>query len=131
AMAAELTIETARTTWTGPESPGTVAFVELDEAPALLAAVHERARLVSPGDVPPRDDFWGNLTGADEPDTEATRARRFIAYREPGGEATSAAMYHLTKHPDDFTKHTLEVDLLTAASDAAAAALWRYLLSVP
>ncbi|GGA60529.1 UPF0256 protein [Pseudoclavibacter endophyticus] len=131
AMAAEITIETGRARWTGPEGPGTVVFVDINEAPALFGAVHERARLLSPGDVSTRGDFWASLTGADEPDAESTRARRFVVYREPDGEPTGAAMYHLTKHPDVFSKHTLEVGCLTAASDAAAGALWRYLLSVP
>lgn len=131
AFAARLDIETARAQWRGAEPAGSVVLIDLADAPGLLNEVHARARLRAPGDVPTSATFWESATGADAPDEATTRARRFAAHRAPDGEVDGVVAYRLEPMPDDFTKHTLVIEHLTAATDDAERALWRFVLRVP
>src|SRR5690606_23905454 len=119
AFAASLEVDVARAAWRGPETTGRVIALELDEAAACLAAVHDRARRRAPGDVTTGERFWRTATGADAPGEPSARGHRFVAHCAADGEVDGAAIYRLDADPADFTRHTLVLEHLVAASDEA------------
>lgn len=131
AEGADLEIDTRRVRWRGPATGGELAFVPLADAAGVLEEVHDAARRTSPGDVSTLDGFWHRVTGARTPDDADTRARRFVRYTDAAGAVTGALQHAVSDDANDVTRHVLEVQYLAAATDEAAAALWRFVLAVP
>jgi predicted acetyltransferase len=111
----------------GRADGGTVRLLELDEALAVLPAVHERSLPVMPGDLSRVPEAWAY-------DLSPKRSqRRFIAVHEPagGGPADGYAIYSLERRwQDSVSGHLVETEDMVWATPEAHAGLWRYLLDI-
>lgn len=128
-FAADLAIESRRVRWDGPVPSGRVHLITLEELHEQAAAVYDRARLLTPGEIQLDDLLWRILTGviADADDAKHLRA---VRYDDVAGQPQGFALYRVSGGDDDFTKHTVDVRYLLAATDEAYAALWRYVLEI-
>jgi Predicted acetyltransferase involved in intracellular survival and related acetyltransferases len=130
AMAADLEIETRRARWTGPEASGRVHFVSPQQLQAECRAVYERARLRTPGEIELDDYLWGRFAGVFGDDEEQAKQLRALRYDDAEGTAQGFAIYRVSGGETDFTKHTVRIQQLLAATDDAYAGLWRHLLEL-
>ena len=129
ALARDLTIDTRRARWTGPEPDGRVHFVSgrqlLEDGLALV----ERVRLATPGQIAYDGILWDRQLGLMLGDEDAKK-QRFVRYDDATGQLQGFASYKLTENPDDFTQHRLDLLHLVTATDDAYAALWRFVLEM-
>ncbi|MFC0681819.1 GNAT family N-acetyltransferase [Lysobacter korlensis] len=130
AMAAEWRIDTKRAKWTGPTPGGRLQFIPQEEFRALVPGLFDRVRLSVPGEVPLWDLRWDQIAGLAWEDKGSAAKLRAVRYDDEKGKLQGLALYLVKGGDDDFTKHTLEVHHLTAATPDAYAALWRFLLEV-
>jgi len=129
AFASDLTIETRRVRWSGPTASGSLHFIGLDELHEQGRAVYDAARRGTPGDIDLDDVLWRDVTGLTAEDDEAKHFRA-VRFDDAAGETQGFALYRVTGGEDDFSKHSVEVRYVRAATDEAYAALWRYLLEL-
>lgn len=127
-------IDVRRARWIGPEPSGRIDFVGREAGEGIARALHERIQPASPGEVPMPGGHWERFFGT-RPDAEKPGELRVLQYRGRGedgavGEVDGVALYRVIENHDDFTKSTIEVQLLLAATDEAYAGLWRFLLSM-
>lgn len=129
ALARDLTIDTRRAKWTGPQPDGRVHFVSgrqlLEDGLALV----ERVRLATPGQIAYDGILWERQLGLMIGDEDAKK-QRFVRYDDAAGQMQGFASYKLTENPDDFTQHRLDLLHLVTATDDAYAALWRFVLEM-
>lgn len=104
-----------------PEWSGDYVKVERDEAIPLMTEAYERTRLHRTGMITRTAKRW-----LYEIHPVETKDEFFVIYKE-GDDAFAYARYTIDKDPDDEFKGTLHVVEAVAATDAAHAALWRYL----
>lgn len=105
-----------------PEWPGQYVKAERDEAIPLMTEAYERARAHRTGMITRTANRWlYEIHPIDKKD------EFFVIYKE-GDIALAYARYTIEKDPDDEFKGTMNVVEAVAATDAAHAALWRYLL---
>lgn len=129
ALARDVTVQTARARWIGPDVTGRVHFVSaaqlLDDGHSIV----ERVRPLTPGQIsyPQEGKLWRRQLGLTVEDTDAKKLR-FIRYDDADGTAQGFAIYQLKEDPSDFTQHELAVNTLVAATPGAYAGLWRFLL---
>lgn len=128
AFASDYVIDTKRALWTGPEPAGRVRFVTIDEWREAIEPLHERSR--TPGEVEVFPLRWDQIAGTKSDDKSRLKQMRAIAYHDEGGELQGLALYKVGGGEEDFTKHHASVFHLAAATDAAYAALWRFLLEL-
>ncbi len=102
--------------------PGQYVKVERDEAIPLMTEVYERARTIRPGMITRTPKRW-----LYEIHPVHRKNEFFIIYRE-NDDALGYARYEIEHDPDDEFKGTLTVIEAVAATDAAHAAIWRFLL---
>lgn len=129
AHAAHWKIDTRRARWIGPTPGGRIDFVTREQGRALAPALHDRVRVTSPGEIDMPGGHWDRFFGT-RPDAEKAGERRVVQYTSPTGEVEGLAIYSIGHNHDDFTLSTASVQLLLAATDAAYAALWRFVLSM-
>jgi predicted acetyltransferase len=130
ALAAEWRIDTKRAKWTGPTPGGKLQFIPRETFRALAPGLFDRVRLGVPGEVLLWDLRWDQLAGIATDDKGAAAKLRAVRYDDEKGKLQGLALYVVKGGEDDFTKHTLEVHSLLAATPDAYAALWRYVLEV-
>ncbi|MCK6081139.1 GNAT family N-acetyltransferase [Microbacterium sp. EYE_5] len=129
AAAATWEIATRRARWIGPEAPGRLDYVTREQGRDAAARLHERTRLASPGEIDMPGGHWDRFFGT-RPDAEKAEKLRAVQYRSPDGEVDGVALYSVSENEDDWAASTANVVLLLAATDAAYAGLWRFLLSL-
>lgn len=129
ALARDLTVDTRRMTWTGPQPGGRVHFVSAQQLLHEGLALVERVRLATPGQITYDGILWDRQLGLMIGDEDAKK-QRFIRYDDETGRMQGFASYKLTEHPDDFTRHRLDLLHLVTATDDAYAALWRFVLEM-
>ncbi|MEV7395729.1 GNAT family N-acetyltransferase [Aeromicrobium sp. NPDC092404] len=129
ALARDLTIDTRRARWTGPQPSGRVHFVTADELLADGLALVERVRLETPGQIAYDGILWDRQLGLMIGDEDAKK-QRFIRYDDASGQLQGFASYKLTANDRDFTQHRLDLLHLVTATDDAYAALWRFVLEM-
>ncbi|GAA1465663.1 GNAT family N-acetyltransferase [Microbacterium thalassium] len=129
AAAASWRLNTKRATWTGPVPDGRVDFVSRTTARALAAAVHERVRLRTPGEVGVPAALWDSLAGT-RPDAKDPGTVRAVRYADAAGEVQGVALYTVRENPDDYPASSATVTHLVAATDDAYAALWRCIVEL-
>ncbi|GAB3119329.1 GNAT family N-acetyltransferase [Glaciibacter psychrotolerans] len=132
ARQAGYTIRTARAGWIGPIPAGRVQFVTRESLLRDGPALFERARLAAPGEVDRSDIRWRHLLGlspAAEGGNESARGIRAVRYDDADGDPAGFALYRVTL-PNDSYPARLELLDLIAATDDAAAALWRFLIEM-
>lgn len=128
-MTADWSIDTKRARWAGPRAAGTVQLVEPEDLLVDGYDIVQRVRLRTPGQVEFGDILWERLLGFDG-DAEASKALRCVRYDDIDGEPQGFAVYRVTENTADFTRHTLDVTFLAAATDDAYAGLWRFLVEM-
>lgn len=120
-------ITPARARWVGPRPDGRLDFVERDAIPARMAEVHDRSRLHQVGEVAGWDGLWRRMAGL-RVGAEGGRKVRAVQYSDAAGVARGMLVYSLTESENDFTDHTMAIQVLVADGDDAYAALWRFAL---
>lgn len=130
AFASEFRIDTTRAGWAGPEPAGRIAYVTIEQWREQIEALHERARLASPGSVEVFPLRWDQLSGAKTEDKGRIKQMQAIDYTDEQG-VRGLAIFHVGGGEDDFTRHHLTLDHLCAETPGAYAALWRFLLELP
>lgn len=113
----------------GPEAPGRIDFVTRAQGRDIAAALHERVRTQTPGEIEMPGGHWERFFGT-RPDAEKAEELRVVQYRSVAGEVDGVALYKVTENEHDFVASTVDVLLLVAATDEAHAGLWRFLLTM-
>lgn len=129
AAGASWRIETRRAGWVGPRPDGRIDFISRERVRELLPMLHERVRRRTAGEIDVPGGHWDGFAGTN-PTAEKAGDRRAVQYADADGEVRGAAVYTVRENHDDFTKATVEVRYLLAETDAAYAALWRFLLEL-
>ncbi|MDX6232701.1 MAG: hypothetical protein QOH68_1697 [Nocardioidaceae bacterium] len=129
ALTRDLTIDTRRAAWTGPQPDGRVHFVSGQQLREAGLALVERVRLATPGQIAYDGLLWERQLGLMIDDEDAKK-QRFVRYDDADGRMQGFASYKLTENPDDFTQHRLDLLHLVTATDDAYAALWRFVLEM-
>jgi predicted acetyltransferase len=127
ALGRDLTVNTRRAGWIGPEVTGRVQFVTQQQLLADGHPIVERVRLETPGQIEYSGIFWDRLLGVLDDDKNA-RALRFARYDDADGTPQGFAIFTHTGDDTDFTAHKLRVHYLITATDDAYAGIWRFLL---
>ncbi|CAL4860161.1 GNAT family N-acetyltransferase [Microbacterium sp. MM2322] len=122
-------IATRRTGWVGPEAPGRIDYITREQGRDAATALHERIRLTTPGEIAMPGGHWDRTFGT-RPDAEKADKLRVVQYRSPEGEVEGVAIYSIAEDDDDWSASTATVSRVVAATDAAYAGLWRFLLSL-
>jgi predicted acetyltransferase len=127
AMAADWTIDTRRATWVGRVPTGRVQLVSTEQARDEGGHdIVERARLVVPGQLGFSGHHWNRMFGLAGQSNPAER--RVVRYDDADGAQQGLAIY--VAKDEGHHSSTISVKYLSAATDDAYAALWRYLLEI-
>lgn len=129
ALAAQWTVDARRARWVGPDAPGHIDFVTRAQGREIAAALHERVRAQTPGEIDMPGGHWDRFFGT-RPDVEKAEELRAVQYRSASGDVDGVALYKVTENEHDFVASTVDVLLLVAATDEAYAGLWRFLLTM-
>ncbi|WP_374009352.1 GNAT family N-acetyltransferase [Leifsonia sp. LS-T14] len=121
-------IDTKRVRWIAGETPGRLSFAEPDEYGPIGAKVLDRVMAGRHGEIALEPYLAKRLVGPLKGDPDAEKIR-VVRYDSDAGEPEGFVSYIL-KGDDDFTRHTVEVRHLAAATPAAQRALWRFLLEL-
>ncbi|MDJ0335075.1 MAG: GNAT family N-acetyltransferase [Rhodoglobus sp.] len=134
AFATDLTIDTTRARWIGPDVPGRVHFITREQFRMDVATMHERMRLDSPGQIVGWDRLWDRLAGLTDDDPSKNANLRAVRYDDQHGKVRGLALYRVVGDSSDdaidFARHTLTVEYLSHETDDAYSALWRYLIEM-
>ena len=131
AFASDYRIDTSRVRWSGPEHPGRIHLIGVDEYLARAPELFERTRVAEPGQMELWPLRWAEI--ARQHGDNATKARRVRAVRYDDVEGTPRgyAVYDVTGGDDDYTAHVATLHFLLADGAEAYAALWRFVLELP
>jgi predicted acetyltransferase len=129
APAATWVIDTKRAGWRGPGRSGRVDFVARDTWREIAPGLHEEVRRRSAGELEIPAGHWDSFAGT-RPDAKDPGKRRAIQWRDDAGRIRGAALYTVTENSEDWTKSRVDLLSLIAATPAAYAALWRFLLEL-
>ncbi|MDQ0647825.1 putative acetyltransferase [Microbacterium natoriense] len=121
-----LDIDARRAGWAGPTPSGRIEYREREQLADDLAAVHERARLRRPGQIPGWRTRWEGFAGLSPSDTERDRVRG-VRYLDDEGALRGVLVYTLAEKGGSF-RFGLHVRMLVAETPDATAALWRFAL---
>ena len=128
AYTADYRIDARGLRFTAPLPPGRVHRVSAaalrELAPELMRRAHAREAGEVPFDTQQFDRMFA-LAARTASHAAKLRAARFD---DEHGEPQGFVLYSVAEHPDDFAQHTLTVEYLSAATEAAHAALWHYVL---
>lgn len=129
AAGASWRIEAKRAGWVGPRPDGRIDFVSRERVREVLPELHERVRHRAAGEIDVPGSHWDGFAGTN-PTVEKATEKRAVQYADADGVVRGAAVYAVRENHDDFTKATVHVHYLLAETDAAYAALWRFLLEL-
>jgi predicted acetyltransferase len=123
-----VSVESRQSAFLHPVPAGRVRLVEDDEARKLLPEIFDRVRRTQPGAVQRIDAWWPDQFFWRDSDEKGTRF--YCVYESPEGALDGYAAYRFDARWDNGPQGTLHVPDLVAATPAARAVLWRYLLDV-
>ena len=129
-MSTDWKIDSHRAKWAGHATSGSVRFVPLEEMVEQAGELFERTRLSSPGEIVVWDARWKQLFGQQGDDKDKAKNLRAVRFDDADGTPQGFVLYSVKGGDGDFAEHTLDVSYLSAATDEAYAALWRYVLEV-
>lgn len=131
ALARDVTVQTRRVRWIGPEAPGRVNFVSARQLLTDGYAIVERVRPETPGQISYRQDgkLWRRQLGLMTGDSTANKLR-CVRYDDPDGTHQGFAIFQLVENPADFTQYEVKLQALVAATTQAYAGLWRFLIEM-
>lgn len=121
-------VDTKRVRWAGGETPGRLSFTDPEEYRETGERVLDAVMAGRPGEIGLEPYLAHRLIGPLKGSPDADKYR-LVRYDSPSGEPEGFVSY-VVKGDDDFTRHTVEVNYLAAATDEALTALWRYLLDL-
>jgi len=121
-------VDTKRVRWTAGDTPGRLSFTEPEAYTETGTAVLDRVMASRPGEIGLEPYLAKRLIGPLKGDPEADKLR-LVRYDSEAGEPEGFVSYAL-KGDDDFTRHTVEVSYLAAATPEALRALWRFLIEL-
>lgn len=115
-----------------PTAPGgRVDFVTMAELATIGPELHDRWRLLQPGAITRSEQWWKRRTGAVVDPAEGFSEPFAAVHRNAEGTVTGLVTYRVTDSWDgSYPNCTLNVTDFLALDLAAAAALWRLVLSV-
>ncbi|WP_225848022.1 GNAT family N-acetyltransferase [Streptomyces sp. HPF1205] len=116
----------------GPADGGRVDQVTVAEVRKTGPALFDRVRAVTNGAID-RPPFWWELaTGERVPPSRPWKEPFFAVYRDAAGRADGLVAYDVDDHewPNKLSRTEVKVRQLVAATPAAEAALWQYLISL-
>lgn len=118
--------------WAGPADGGRVDLATVAEVQKAGPGLHERVRARTPGAIERHSTWWELATGAIEFATFPWKEPFFAVYRDADGRIDGLVAYDTLDHPwpGKLPKVDVSVRQLIAASPAAEAALWRFLLAL-
>ncbi|MGH1550525.1 GNAT family N-acetyltransferase [Leifsonia poae] len=122
-------VDTKRVRWVGGDTPGRLSFTEPEDYEETGAQVLDRVMAARPGEIGLEPYLAKRLVGPLKGDPEADKAR-LVRYDSADGEPEGFVSYSLKGGDEDFTRHTVEVRYLAAATPEALRALWRFLLEL-
>ncbi|MCW4457459.1 GNAT family N-acetyltransferase [Microbacterium sp. MPKO10] len=125
---ARITIDTKRARWTGPTPTGRVRFMELGDLYERGRAVADRASRQHPGEVAFDEMLWTGTIEYRPGKDDTAKDLRAVGYTDAAGELQGFAAYRVKPGADE--KLIAKVAYLSAATDDAYAALWRYLIEL-
>jgi predicted acetyltransferase len=126
--AMSVNVESRHSAFLRPVPPGRVRLVEDDAARKLFPEIFDRVRRAQPGAVQRIDAWWPDQFFWRDSDEQGTRF--YCVYESPEGALDGYAAYRFESRWDNGPQGTLHVPDLVAATPAARAVLWRYLLDV-
>jgi len=121
-------VDTKRVRWAGSETTGRLSFAEPEEYRETGERVLENVMAGRAGEIGLEPYLAHRLIGPLKGNSEADKYR-LVRYDSVDGEPEGFVSYTV-KGDDDFTRHTVDVNYLAAATDEALAALWRFLLEL-
>jgi len=122
------TVDTKRVRWAGAETVGRLSFTDPEEYRETAERVLDRVMAGRPGEIGLEPYLAHRLTGPLKGNSDADRYR-LVRYDSPSGEPEGFVSFTV-KGDDDFTRHTVDVNYLAAATDEALTALWRFLFEL-
>jgi predicted acetyltransferase len=123
-------IDTKRVRWAGAETTGRLSFTDAEEYRETGERVLDRVMAARAGEIALEPYLAHRLIGPLKGDPDAEKYR-LVRYDSPEGEPEGFVSYTVKDdEADDFTRHTVEVNYLAAATDKALTALWRYLFEL-
>jgi predicted acetyltransferase len=122
-------VDTKRVRWAGGETPGRLSFTEPDAYEQTGTEVLDRVMAARPGEIGLEPYLAKRLIGPLKGDPQAEKAR-LVRYDSAHGEPQGFVSYALSGGEDDFTRHSVEVRHLAAATPEALRALWRFLIEL-
>lgn len=128
AMMATWTIDPRRVSWTGRLPSGRVHYVDAERLLVDGYAVTEAARLATPGLIQFDGQLWERLFGIG--DEELAKTLRFLRYDDAAGTPQGFAVYSVPREETHTGRAIVEVRHLSAATEDAYAALWRFIFEL-
>lgn len=125
-------IDARRTRVTSPPAPRTLRFVEADEARKLAPPIYDASRRARSGTLSRPDTMWDAIFGQRATDEErrTIQGRYTVVTSDDDGVPDGWVTYQLKSQWENMRPTgTVVVHELCAASDAAYAALWHYVLT--
>jgi predicted acetyltransferase len=110
---------------------GSIRLVDVEEFRPAAVALHDQLRRSVPGNMARNEGWWDRRLRDEPADRDGGPAQQLALHGEPDGAVTGYATYRLRGREDERSDpdSTLTVGELRAATPAAYAALWRFLLS--
>jgi predicted acetyltransferase len=118
--------------YAGPADGGRVDLATVCEVQKAGPALHDRVRALTPGAIDRPAHWWEFATGERVLPSFGWKEPFFAVYRDADGRVDGLAAYDVKDEywPNKLPRVEAAVRQLIAATPAAEAALWRYLLSM-
>ncbi|MGO1956400.1 GNAT family N-acetyltransferase [Microbacterium sp.] len=124
--AATVSVDTIRAGWGSLVPQAAVSYAPRAEIASAFAEAAGRTR--RDGRIPAWPGRWQQFAGVHPSISDGEKVRGVVA-READGRIVGAMSYRLIEDAADYTKHTLKIAHIEAATADAYAALWRFALS--
>jgi predicted acetyltransferase len=128
-----LAIETDRSTFR-PDAPapsGRMRLIDAEEASAVLPDVHDRTRVLRPGELNRSSRSWRRHLADPEKDREGAGGRMYALHQSAEGHADGWVSYRTrAAWPAGLPRYDALVDDLVGLDHAIEAALWRFVLDL-
>ena len=124
--AATVSVDTIRAGWGSLVPQAAVSYAPRAEIASAFAEAAGRTR--RDGRIPAWPGRWQQFAGVHPSISDGEKVRGVVA-READGRIVGAMSYRLIEDASDYTKHTLKIAHVEAATADAYAALWRFALS--
>ncbi len=131
-LQSQFDLETVRATFLRPvEMPGTVRYVDSDEATRLFPAIYDSMRRRTPGALSRTDTFWRWGMAHDAEFMRRDNGPKSIALLEVDGEPRAYAIYRIKADWDARgPRHILSVLEVIGQDAASEQAMWQWIMRI-